>query len=309
MAGRRRNNKREYEAGTLTQMRKCWASYALMAPFMLIFFVFTVLPVGLTILMSFTSYNVLEAPTWIGWQNYITLFVDDAIFQKAVGNTLVYAVVTGPVGYLLAFFAAWILNEVPRFLRAVLTFIFYIPSISGTVYTVWAIIFDGDIYGYANSFLMKFGFIQDPIQWFTTEQYVLPLIIVVQLWMSMGVGFLAMRAGFSSIDSQYYEAGAIDGIRNRWQELWHLTVPMMAPHLMTAAVMQISSMFANAAVSQTLAGFPSTNYAGHLIMNHLNDYANIRMQRGYASAISVILFVFMITVNGLVLRFLRKAGD
>ena len=309
MAGRRRNNKREYEAGTLTQMRKCWASYALMAPFMLIFFVFTVLPVGLTILMSFTSYNVLEAPTWIGWQNYITLFVDDAIFQKAVGNTLVYAVVTGPVGYLLAFFAAWILNEVPRFLRAVLTFIFYIPSISGTVYTVWAIIFDGDIYGYANSFLMKFGFIQDPIQWFTTEQYVLPLIIVVQLWMSMGVGFLAMRAGFSSIDAQYYEAGAIDGIRNRWQELWHLTVPMMAPHLMTAAVMQISSMFANAAVSQTLAGFPSTNYAGHLIMNHLNDYANIRMQRGYASAISVILFVFMITVNGLVLRFLRKAGD
>ena len=290
-------------------MRKCWASYALMAPFMLIFFVFTVLPVGLTILMSFTSYNVLEAPTWIGWQNYITLFVDDAIFQKAVGNTLVYAVVTGPVGYLLAFFAAWILNEVPRFLRAVLTFIFYIPSISGTVYTVWAIIFDGDIYGYANSFLMKFGFIQDPIQWFTTEQYVLPLIIVVQLWMSMGVGFLAMRAGFSSIDAQYYEAGAIDGIRNRWQELWHLTEPMMAPHLMTAAVMQISSMFANAAVSQTLAGFPSTNYAGHLIMNHLNDYANIRMQRGYASAISVILFVFMITVNGLVLRFLRKAGD
>lgn len=294
--------------GLMTRVKNSWISYAMVAPFMLIFFAFTVFPVVLTILLSFTNYNVLELPKFIGWQNYIDLFVNDDIFMKAISNTLIYAVITGPFGYLVAFFAAWAINETGRYTRAVLTFIFYIPSISGTVYTVWSIIFDGDIYGYANSSLMKFGFIKDPIQWFTTEKYVLALIIVVQLWMSLGVGFLAMRAGFSTVDRQFYEAGAIDGIKNRWQELWYITIPMMAPHLMTAAVLQITAMFANGAISEKLAGFPSTNYAGHLIMNHLNDYANIRLQRGYASAISVILFMFMIGINSLVLKLLKKVG-
>lgn len=305
----RKDRPRDYERGTLGQMKRSWQSYVLVAPFMLIFFVFTIFPVIVTTIISFTSYNVLELPKWVGWQNYINLFVDDDIFMKSISNTLAYAVITGPFGYFVAFFVAWAINETGRYVRAFLTFIFYIPSISGTVFTIWSIIFDGDIYGYANSFLMKMGFIRDPIQWFTTEEYVLPLIIIVQLWMSLGVGFLAMRAGFSAVDSQYYEAGAIDGIKNRWQELWHITIPMMAPHLMTAAVLQITAMFANATVSQTLAGFPSTNYAGHLIMNHLNDYANIRMQRGYASAISVVLFLFMIGINALVLKLLKKVGE
>lgn len=187
-----------------------------------------------------------------------------------------------------------------------MTFVFYIPSISGTIYTIWTIIFSGDMYGYANSFLMRMGFIVEPIQWFTTEQYILPLIIVVQLWMSLGTGFLAMRAGLSSIDTQYYEAGAIDGVKNRFQELFYITLPMMAPHLMTAAVLQITAMFSNATVAQNLAGFPSTNYAGHLVMTHLMDYSTFRVERGYASAIAVLLFLIMIILNQIILRVMRK---
>lgn len=283
-------------------------SYLMMAPFLILFSVFTVIPVFATIVISFTNYNVLEIPEFVGWQNYINLFVHDDIFMKAMSNTLVYAVITGPVGFIMAFIVAWILNEMQSFLRALLTFIVYVPTLSGTAFIIWKLIFDGDVYGYANSFLMSFGFVNEPIQWLTTEAYIMPIIIIVQLWMSMGVGFLAMRAGFSSVDRSLYEAAAVDGVKNRFQELFYITVPAMGPHLMTAAVLQITSMFANASISENLVGSPSTNYAGHLIIQHLSDYSSVRFQRGYASAISVILFVMMIAMNKLVLKLLDKVG-
>jgi len=288
---------------------KNWQMYVLLFPFMFFFFLFTVYPVVASLAVSFTEYNVLEAPRFVGLSNYRRLFLEDVVFKKALGNTLVFAVTTGPLGYLISFFASWVINEMGRYTKAILTFIFYIPSISGTVYTIWSLIFDSDIYGYANSFLMKFGFVDDPIAWLTDERFILPIIIVVQLWMSMGVGFLAMRAGFATSEQQYYEAGAIDGIRNRWQELWYITIPMMAPHLTTAAVLQITAMFSNAAVSTTLAGNPSTNYAGHLIMNHFSDYSGVRLERGYASAIAVVLFFFIFLVNRLIMKALRKVVD
>lgn len=286
-----------------------WQMYAMLVPFMFFFFVFTVYPVIASFIVSFTEYNVLEAPKFVGLENYRRLFLEDTVFQKALGNTLIFAIITGPLGYIISFFASWVINEMGRYTKAILTFIFYIPSISGTVYTIWGLIFDSDIYGYANSFLIKFGFIDDPIAWMTDERYILAIIIVVQLWMSMGTGFLAMRAGFAANEQQYYEAGAIDGIKNRWQELWYITIPMMAPHLTTAAVLQITAMFSNSAVSATLAGNPSTNYAGHLIMNHFADYSGVRLERGYASAIAVFLFAFIFIVNRIIMRALRKVGQ
>ena len=283
-------------------------SYLMMSPFLILFSVFTVIPVIVTILMSFTNYNVLEMPDFVGWQNYINLFVHDEIFIKSLSNTIVYALITGPTEYIIAFLVAWILNDMKSVMRTITTFLVYIPTISGTAYTIWKLIFDGDIYGYANSFLLSFGSIEEPIQWLTTEEYILPIIIIVQLWMSMGTGFLAMRAGFSSVDNTLYEAAAVDGIKNRFQELFYITVPAMGPHLMTAAVLQISGMFANATVSTNLVGSPSTNYAGHLIIQHLSDYSGVRYQRGYASAISVILFVMMIAMNKLVLKLINRIG-
>lgn len=282
--------------------------YVLLLPFMFFFFLFTVYPVVASLFVSFTEYNVLEAPRFVGLDNYRRLFLEDTVFKKALGNTIVFAVITGPIGYMISFFISWIINELGRYSKAILTFIFYIPSISGTIYTIWALIFDSDIYGYANSFLIKLGIITDPIDWLTNEKYILGIIIVVQLWMSMGTGFLAMRAGFATTEHQYYEAGAIDGIKNRWQELWYITIPMMAPHLTTAAVLQVTAMFSNATVSATLAGNPSTNYAGHLIMNHFADYSGIRLERGYASAIATILFLFIFIVNRIIMKMLRKVG-
>ncbi|WP_339321036.1 sugar ABC transporter permease [Paenibacillus sp. FSL W8-0194] len=291
------------------ELKKNRHYYILMSPYMLIFFAFTVVPVVFSIVLSFFYFNMLEFPRFVGWQNYSRLFLNDDVFMIALKNTLLFAVICGPISYLACFLFAWIINELSPKVRALMTLVFYAPSISGNVFFIWLIIFSGDRYGYLNGFLIKFGFILEPIQWLTNEKYILPIIMIVQLWLSLGTSFLAFIAGLQTIDKSLIEAGAIDGIRNRWQELWFITLPSMRPQLMFGAVMQITSSFAVADISVALAGFPSVNYAGHTIVTHLMDYGTIRFEMGYASAIATVLFAMMLGANKLTQRMLRKVGE
>jgi multiple sugar transport system permease protein len=292
--------------------RKFWLNktlYLMMIPYLALFFLFTVLPVLMSFFLSFTYFNLLEAPKFIGWSNYLTLLLDDPIFIIAVQNTLIIAIITGPLGYLISFILAWLINELPDKLRAFVTLIFYAPSISGGAITIWSLIFSSDIYGYANAFLIKWGFIREPILWLQTEKYILPIVIIVQLWMSLGVNFLTLIAGLKGVDRSQYEAAAVDGVKNRWQELWYITLPNMRPQLLFSAVLQISSSLGVGAVTTTLAGFPSINYAGHTIVNHLQDYGGQRFEMGYASAIATILFVSAIVLNKLIRKIIGKVGS
>ncbi|MCA0754982.1 sugar ABC transporter permease [Paenibacillus sp. N4] len=284
-------------------------SYILLAPYMVLFTVFTVVPVLISILLSFTYFNMLEFPRFIGWQNYTRLFLEDDIFLIAVKNTLLFAVITGPVSYIACFVFAWIINELSPKLRALMTLIFYAPSISGNVFFIWLMVFSGDRYGIANGFLIKWGFILEPIQWLKTEELILPIIIVVQLWLSLGTGFLAFIAGLQIVDKTLYEAGAVDGIRNRWQELWFVTLPSMRPQLMFGAVIQLTTAFAVADVSIALAGFPSVNYAAETIVTHLMDFGTTRFEMGYASSIATVLFMIMVGTNLMIQKLLRKVGE
>ncbi|WP_442049257.1 carbohydrate ABC transporter permease [Paenibacillus sp. 2TAB19] len=284
-------------------------SYILLAPYMLLFTVFTVLPVLISIVLSFTYFNMLEFPKFIGWQNYTRLFLEDDVFLIAIKNTILFAVITGPISYIACFVFAWIINELSPKLRAVMTLVFYAPSISGNVFFIWLMIFSGDRYGIANGLLIKLGIILEPLQWLKTEAYVLPIIILVQLWLSLGTGFLAFIAGLQTVDGTLYEAGAVDGIKNRWQELWYITLPSMRPQLMFGAVIQLTSAFAVADVSIALAGFPSVNYAAETIVTHLIDYGTTRFEMGYASSIATVLFMIMVGTNILVQKLLRKVGE
>jgi multiple sugar transport system permease protein len=259
--------------------------------------------------ISFTYFNLLETPRFIGLDNYVKLLLDDDVFIIALKNTLILAVVTGPVSYLLAFVFAWLINELKPKLRAFMTLIFYAPSISGNAFLIWLLIFSGDVHGYANAILMNLGFIDNPILWLKDPDYMLGVIILVQLWLSLGVSFLAFIAGLQSVDKTLYEAGAIDGIRNRWQELWYITLPSMKPQLLFGAVMQITTSLAIAEVSMQLVGFPSIQYAGHTIVTHLIDYGSTRFDLGYASAIATLLFLIMMTANIVVRSILRKVGE
>ncbi|MBR2567802.1 MAG: sugar ABC transporter permease [Paenibacillus sp.] len=281
----------------------------LLAPYFIIFFTFTVLPVLMSLVLSFTYFNMLEAPRWIGWANYARLFAQDDVFLIALKNTLLFAAITGPISYMACFFFAWLINGLPPKLRAFLTLVLYAPSIAGNTYLIWTLLFSSDSYGYMNAFLMKWGFILEPVQWLQDPRFMLAILILVQLWLSLGTAFLAFIAGLQNVDRTLYEAGAIDGIRNRWQELWFITLPAMRPQLMFGAVIQITNAFAVAEISIYLLGFPSVDYAAHTIVTHLIDYGTIRYEMGYASAIATVLFVIMLSTNLITQKLLRKVGD
>lgn len=293
----------------LQEMKASKHSYVLLAPYMLLFTMFTVIPVVISIILSFTYFNMLEFPRFIGWQNYTRLFLEDDVFLIAIKNTLLFAIITGPISYIACFVFAWIINELTPKWRAFMTLIFYAPSISGNVYFIWLMIFSGDRYGIANGLLIKWGFLLEPIQWLKTEAYIMPILILVQLWLSLGTGFLAFIAGLQTVDRTLYEAGAVDGIKNRWQELWYITLPSMRPQLMFGAVIQLTTSFAVADVSIALAGFPSVNYAAETVVTHLIDFGTTRFEMGYASAIATVLFMIMVGTNLLVQKLLRRVGE
>ena len=290
------------------EMKRNWIAYVMVAPYMIIFTIFTIVPVVLSAVISFTNFNMLEFPGFVLFDNYVSLFFDDEIFLTACTNTLIFAGIVGPASYLLSFLVAWFINELPPRIRAVVTLIFYAPSISGQVYLIWGTLFSSDSYGWVNATLLELGIITKEIAFFKDADYVMPLCIVVSLWTSLGTAFLSFIAGLQGVDRSLYEAGAVDGVRNRWQELYYITLPSMRPQLMFGAVMAITSAFGFGGIVTALCGFPSVQYSGHTIMHHLEDYGGMRYEIGYSSAIAVVLFFMMIGANALVKKIISKVG-
>ena len=294
------NRRRELKDNTV--------AYLLLAPFLVFFFLFTVLPVLSSIVMSFTSYDMLSFPRFTGLSNYLRMFAGDEVFPKTVVNTLKFSIVTGPVSFFLAFMLAWLINEFGKTMRSILSFLFYAPALVGNAYFIWQVAFSGDSYGYVNNLLLTFGFIDTPINWLRNPSYNTVILIFVQLWLSMGVSFLADIAGLQNVNTELYEAGAIDGIRNRWHELWYITLPSMKDILLFGAVMQIQSTFSIGAVVKSLAGYPSINNSVDTIVSHLEDVGVARYEMGYAAAISVFLFLMMAVTRLLVGKLLNALG-
>ena len=284
-------------------------AYFMIAPFMILFFIFNIIPVVLSLVLSFTSFNMLQWPKFVFMDNYITLFLDDDLFITALKNTLIFASVTGPASYVISFTVAWYINELPPKVRAIVTLIFYAPSIAGNVYLIWTTIFSSDSYGLMNGFLLEMGIIDSPILWFQNVKYVMPLCIAVALWTSLGTSFLSFIAGLQGINRSLFEAGAIDGIKNRWQELWYITLPSMKPQLMFGAILSITGSFGFGGIVTALAGNPSVDYVAYTLTHHLEEYQNNRWEVGYASAISFLLFLMMIGMNVVITKLISKLGD
>ncbi len=286
-----------YPGGLKREIWRNKEKYILMAPFLLVFFIFIIIPIACSLVLSTTNFNMLETPKFIGLDNYVRMFLDDTVFIGAVKNTLLFALLTGPVSYLLCFILAWFINDLPPKIRWVMTLLFYAPTLANNIFYIWMYIFSDDMYGLVNSTLIQWGILMEPIQWLTDPQYTMGVIIIVQLWMSLGTGFLAFIAGMQSVDTSMYEAGAIDGIRNRWQQLYYITIPSMKPLLMFGAVMQISTSFSVSVVPMTLAGFPSTDNSAATVVSHIIDHGILRYEMGYASAIAIVLFAVMMLIK------------
>ncbi len=294
---------------TLLKMKQNKGMYLLMAPFFVLFTIFTLVPVILSLPMGFTNFNMAQFPTFIGLDNFYALFLEDEVFLTAIQNTLVFAIVTGPLSYILCFLLAWLINEMPGALKTIFTFIFYAPTLAGNIYTTWQLIFSGDTYGIANAYLIDLGILNGARQWLTDANYIFGVVIIVQLWMSLGAGFLALRAGLQGIPRDRYEAAAVEGVKNRTQEMLIVTIPAMGPQMLFAAVMQIVSSFTAGDVGRYLTSFPSTDYAAHTLMTHAFDYGSIRFEMGYASAICFVLFAAMLLANWGIKKILGRYLD
>lgn len=294
---------------TWAEMKRHKVSYLMMAPYLILFFLFYVLPVVSSMFLSFTNFDLLQAPRFIGLMNYERMFLEDKIFFKIVGNTLVFAVITGPIGYLLSFMLAWLINELGRKMRMFMALLFYSPCLLTNMYLMWTYVFSADSTGILNGALLSMGLIKEPVPWLSDARYMIPVLIVIQLWASMGAAFLAFIAGFQSQDRSLFEAGAIDGIKNRWQELWYISIPQLAPQLLFGAVMQISTAFSISTVVQQLCGYPTTNYAADTIVSYMTDIATVRYEMGYASAIAVFLFALMLLTNQIIRGILSKYSE
>lgn len=288
--------------------------YLLLAPFALLFTCFFLVPIGASIVLGFTDFNMVQMPDFVGLQNYVRMFFDDSVFLVALKNTLLYALFTGPLSYVICLFFAWLVNELKPWLRTIFTFLLYIPAMSSAVFTVWAFIFSGDQYGLINSALMNLGLVREPVQWLTNPATVLWVVIGVQIWMSLGASFLSFLAGFQGIDRQQYEAAAIDGVSNRLQEFWLITLPNMGPQLLFGAVMQIGAAFAAGEVGTALlnaagAGAVATDYAATTLITHMMEVGTVRNEMGYAFALSVFLFLLIVIFNSIIRRVLRRFTD
>lgn len=289
-------------------LKKRWQLYVLLAPFLVLFVLMTVMPILSSIVLSFFDFDMVSMPSFSGVKNYLRMFVYDDIFPVILKNTLLLAIVTGPIGYLLSFCLAWMINEFRPGIRTILSFMFYVPALVGNGLYIWQIGFNSDSFGYANSILLSMGIITSPIQWLSNENYIVPIVIVVQLWQSMGISFLANISGLQNINIELYESGAVDGIRNRWQELWYITLPSMQHMLLFSAVMQIASAFSISSTITAMAGYPTVNYSADTIVSYLSDVGTVKYEMGYASALSVVLFMLMVGTRGIIAKLLKRAG-
>lgn len=294
-----------------SKLRRFWidnkTGWFFLAPFMILFLIFTVAPVFVAMGLSFTNYNMIQDATFTGVQNYKLLFLEDDVFIISVQNTLLFAIIIGPAGYMMSFGMAWFISLCKRG-RGPLALAFYAPSLtSGTAMSViWLVIFSGDRYGYLNHLLIKIGLISDPILWTKDPSYILPVVVVISAWMSMGTGFLVFLAGLQNIDPELYEAGKVDGIKNPFQQLFYITLPLMKPQLLFGAINSIVSSLGVFDVATAVAGFPSPNYSAHTIVAHLYDYAFTRFSMGYASAIAMFLFVLTFSLSRICMRIFRS---
>ena len=269
----------------------------LLAPFLLSFLIFILLPILIAICLSFTNFNGVQFPDFVFLDNYIRVFTNDSTFlTKILPNTILYAVIVGPGGYLLSFFMAWVLSQLTKVPRTILAILLYSPSMTAgvTVTTIWRILFSVDRTGYLNYALLQFGIIEEPISWLQSEQFLLPIMILVALWSSMGIGFLSILSGMLNVNQELYEAAHLDGIRNRFQEVIYVTIPSIRPQMLFGAVMAIVNTFNSAGLGVQLSGSnPTPGYAGSLIANHIDDFGYIRYEMGYAAALSVILLLII----------------
>jgi len=292
---------------TMHEMWRYKVSYIMMAPYFIAFLVFSLIPLIVSTWWSLCYFNGIEAAKFIGWDNFLYLFLEDSLFLKAFSNTITFAILVGPATYIMSYFFAWFINQVPQKYRPYYVLALYAPSLSVSVLGLfWLVFFANDSQGYLNSILMSMGIIYEPIQWTTDVNYIMPVIVFVSLWTGLGTGFLSFVAGFTNVDTELYDAASVDGVTSKFQRLIYVDIPQTMPQLLFAAILQITGMFTVGGICAAIAGNPSPEDTALTITLHLADYSGNRLEVGYASAIAVLLSVMIIGCGRMAFKLLGE---
>jgi len=281
--------------------------YLFIAPTYLFYIAFLLLPLCFTVYFSFTEYNVLKPPAWVGLNNYIQIF-NDKIMARVTTNTLIYALSTTILKTVFGLIFALILNNKyfygwVRNSARVSIFFPYLVAMS-YVALIWSFMFSKDM-GVINYYLNRFGIA--PVPWFTDTRRALGMLIALDVWKNMGYAMLIYLAGLQGISSEYYEAGRIDGA-SRWQLTKHITLPLLRPTTIMLIILHtIFGLQAFDSMSVITQGGPGNSTRSVLLYIYEKAFKGYDM--GYSSALSVLMIIVIFIISVIQLKFDKNPED
>jgi ABC-type sugar transport system permease subunit len=273
-----------------------------LTPIMLLFLIFSFLPIGISIFLSFYRYSPLDmnAP-FIGLRNYIFAFTTDRTFQTSLWNTIKYVLIAVPLNIVLTLPIALALNTIKR-LKPFFRAIYFVPAITSLVAVslVWVYLLDPQA-GLINSLLISLGL--RPHAWLGEPETALYALIVVAVWQDMGYNVIVFLAGLQTIPDTFYEAAMVDGA-NGWQRFQHITLPLLSRTTLFVTVLTTISYMQVFIPMQVMTRGGPLNSTRTIVL-HVWDQAFQYLKMGYASSLSVVLMLMLLVITLIQFRFLR----
>jgi len=280
--------------------------YLFLTPALLVIAVFLLYPIGAVVYYSFTDYNIVTPPVWVGLRNYQQL-MHDSLFWKALTNSFIYLLVT-PTLIFLSIILAIVVNRKLPGISAFRT-LFFIPVISGSIAVgiAWRLMLDTN--GIINSILISLGVFKEPVQWLAEQSYTLPIAMSLTTWLGLGYYMMIFLAGLQNIPEELYDAAVIDGC-NTWQKHLHVSIPGLRPQITFVAI--ISSLAALQVFNEiyTLTGgLGGVNFSGLTMVFYLWRQAFRLNHAGVASAIAMVLLVITLAFSIMNIRLLERGTE
>ena len=284
-------------------------AFVFIAPALLLFLIFIFVPLFASLYLSFTQYNVLHPPQWVGLENFRQLLFHDPRFWKAFRNTVCYVVGVVPIGISTALLLAAALEELARG-KQLFKVLYFIPTVTSVVAiaAVWKWLFAGEKFGLINYGLIQLGL--KPVDWLLSPTWILPAIMIMSIWAGLGYNLVFFSAGISTIPQTLYEAAKVDGA-NWWGRFWNVTVPMLRPTLVFVVVMAVINSFqvfdqVYIMTAGTSEGTGGVLDSGLTLVSYLYEQGFVRFRMGYASAIAYLIFGCVFGLTLVNIRMLRS---
>ena len=291
-----------------TRLNEAKWSYIFVAPAVLLFFIFVVGPLITSFYWSFTEYDAIHAPKWVGLDNYKNIFFNDPRFWKSIRNTIFYTLGVIPPVVVLSLLLAIAVDQQIRF-KNFFKVIYFIPSVTSVIAlsVIWKWLFAGEKYGLINHILIRVGL--QPVDWLMSPVWTLPAIMIMSIWAGLGYNMILFLAGLQTIPKTVYEAADIDGA-NVFDKFWHITLPLLKPFTVFVVIIGFITSFQVFEriyiMTQSEFGIGGVLDSALTVVAYLYDMGFRKFKMGYASALGYIIFVVVFTITIINIKFVKS---